>query len=448
MARGLFINYFEAVGLDPADSRAKNYEILKEKYSEWAGKPSQQARLQADILNQAMETFADQEKYESFLRDYHETRREQQERAARDRAQQEKERAERDEADRERSERERPERERPERERPERERPERERPERERPERERPERERPERERPERERPERERPERERPERERPERERGGTSSGSQTVLTPAGRGGKLGWTIIGVAALITAGSYKLTWFNVCDVGVCSREWGFFGAPFMLAGLVPAIAILIYLAVRGLSKAPRPQRSPFLIIAASDSLVLVIYNCLRTGGGPGYSLSYGAYIAIGAAVITLLTSVLSRSPSASAVAAPYANGGELGWTILSEAALITAASYMLGWFRTCSGIACNTVFGLIERPFMIVGMFPAIAILIYLAVRGLSKSRSPRRSIFLIAAAIVSLVFVMYNALAPPLGYEITYGAFIGIAAGIVTLLAAAVIRA
>jgi hypothetical protein len=274
-------------------------------------------------------------------------------------------------------------------------------------------------------------------------------STGSQTAIAPPARGGKLGWTIIGAAAVITAGSYKLTWVNVCDAGVCSGEWGFFGAPFMLAGLIPAIAILIYLAARGFSKAPRPQRSPFLIIAAADSLLLVICNCLRLGGDPGYSLSYGAYIAIGAAVITLLAAVLSRSPASSALAVPYAKGGELGWTILAEAALVTAASYMLGWFRTCSGPACGTAFGLTERPFMIVGMLPAIAILIYLAVRGLSRSRLPRRSLFLIAAAIVSLAFVMYNALVPPPGFGIiTYGAYIGIAAGIVTLLAAVVTSA
>jgi serine/threonine protein kinase len=276
----------------------------------------------------------------------------------------------------------------------------------------------------------------------------GGSSAGSQTVIAPSARGGKLGWTIIGVAALITAGSYMLTWFNFCDSGFCSGEWGF-DSNFKVAGLVPAIAILIYLAVRGFSKSPRPHRSPFLMIAAADSLLLVIYNCVTIGGGGQGSLSYGAYIAIGAAAITLLAAVLSRSPGGSAAVSLYAKGGELGWTILAEAAIITAASYMVGWFRSCNGPACGTAFGLTERPFMIVGMLPAIAILIYLAVRGFSRSRSPRRSPFLITAAIVSIVFVIYNALVPPPGFGIiTYGAYIGIAAGIVTLLAAVVIRA
>ena len=136
MPRGLFINYFEVAGLDPADSRARNYEILKEKYSEWAGKPSQQARLQADILNQAMETFADQTKYERFLEDYRETRREQQERAAQDRVQ--RERAERERAERERAEREQAERRRAERDQAEQRRAEPERVERQRPDQERP----------------------------------------------------------------------------------------------------------------------------------------------------------------------------------------------------------------------------------------------------------------------------------------------------------------------
>ena len=93
MAKGLFINFFDAVGLDPADSRAKNYEILKEKHREWAGKPSQDARIDASILTRAMETFADQEKYEAFLKEVRDSQTKAQERAATERARQQQERA-------------------------------------------------------------------------------------------------------------------------------------------------------------------------------------------------------------------------------------------------------------------------------------------------------------------------------------------------------------------
>ena len=93
MAKGLFINFFDAVGLDPADSRAKNYEILKEKHREWAGKPSQDARINASILTRAMETFADQEKYEAFLKEVRDSQTKAQERAATERARQQQERA-------------------------------------------------------------------------------------------------------------------------------------------------------------------------------------------------------------------------------------------------------------------------------------------------------------------------------------------------------------------
>ena len=69
MAKGLFINYFETLGLDPADGRSKNYEILTERHNRSAGQLSQEAKYQAGILSRAMEAFQDQEHYEDFLKE-------------------------------------------------------------------------------------------------------------------------------------------------------------------------------------------------------------------------------------------------------------------------------------------------------------------------------------------------------------------------------------------
>lgn len=152
MAKGLFINYFETLGLDPADGRSKNYEILTERFNKSTGQLSQEAKYQAGILSRAMEAFKDQENYEDFLKEIEESQQRQQERAARDRAQQERERAQRDQAERQRAERQRAERQQAERQRTEREQAEQQRTEREQAERQRTEPERGERQRPDQER--------------------------------------------------------------------------------------------------------------------------------------------------------------------------------------------------------------------------------------------------------------------------------------------------------
>lgn len=131
---GLFINYFETLGLDPADGRIKNYEILLERSNASTGQLSQEAKYQAGILSRAVEAFQDQEHYEDFLKEIEESQRRQQERAARDRAQQEREHAQWDQAERQRAERQQAERQRAEREQAERQRTEREQAERQRPE--------------------------------------------------------------------------------------------------------------------------------------------------------------------------------------------------------------------------------------------------------------------------------------------------------------------------
>ena len=66
MAEEGFIDYFEFAGLNPGDSRRKNYDLLVKKHREKANKLSQQAKIDTAILSQAMGIFRDPERYDQY----------------------------------------------------------------------------------------------------------------------------------------------------------------------------------------------------------------------------------------------------------------------------------------------------------------------------------------------------------------------------------------------
>jgi hypothetical protein len=67
MAEEGFIDYFKFAELDSAADRETNYKLLTEMHRKVAHGPSQKARLQTDILSQAMAIFKDPGKYEVYL---------------------------------------------------------------------------------------------------------------------------------------------------------------------------------------------------------------------------------------------------------------------------------------------------------------------------------------------------------------------------------------------
>lgn len=67
MAEERFINYFEFAGLDPGASRETNYELLRKMYDEMSGKPSEKAKTEARIIDQAMDIFKNEQKYQAYL---------------------------------------------------------------------------------------------------------------------------------------------------------------------------------------------------------------------------------------------------------------------------------------------------------------------------------------------------------------------------------------------
>ena len=67
MADERFINYFEFAGLDPGAGRETNYELLRKMYDEMSGKPSEKAKTEARIIDQAMDIFKNEQKYQAYL---------------------------------------------------------------------------------------------------------------------------------------------------------------------------------------------------------------------------------------------------------------------------------------------------------------------------------------------------------------------------------------------
>jgi hypothetical protein len=61
-----FIDYFELGGLDPDATRKANYGKLKEKHAEASTQRSNQARLKAMMLSEAMDVFKHEEKYAEY----------------------------------------------------------------------------------------------------------------------------------------------------------------------------------------------------------------------------------------------------------------------------------------------------------------------------------------------------------------------------------------------
>lgn len=70
MSDARFINYFDYFEIDPDASREENYRLLAEKRLKLGSGPSGQAKLDAQILDEATAKFYDQGKYEVYRKQW------------------------------------------------------------------------------------------------------------------------------------------------------------------------------------------------------------------------------------------------------------------------------------------------------------------------------------------------------------------------------------------